>query len=121
MRIAFGFLAGLLAVCPVRAQAPAPSQGAAPKLEEVEDRKGPFTLDGQNFTVVLRSVRIAGAAGPDTQALASMEIRDSGGRVQHQETFPHAVENGAFAEWCSVDVRLLAGNAGRGLLVDSGC
>jgi hypothetical protein len=93
----------------------------AQRLEDVEELQGPFTLAGQSFSVVLHYKRLPGQTGPDSQALASLEIRDAKGDVQHQESFPHAVENGAFPETCSADVRLLSGTNGKGLLIDSGC
>jgi len=91
------------------------------KLEDVEEHKGPFTLAGLNFTVGLHYTRLPDQTGPDSQALASLEIRDAAGNVHYQESFPHAVENGAFLETCSADVRLLSGSNGKGLLIDSGC
>ena len=106
-----------------------PSQGgqaAAPpareqELEHTEERQGPFTLAGQAFTVVLHYARLPGQSGPDSQALASLEILDVTGKVHYQEAFPHAIEKGAFPETCSADVRLLSGSNGKGLLIDSGC
>ena len=93
----------------------------AQELEDVEELQGPFTLAGQSFTVVLHYKRLPGRTDPDSQALASLEIRNATGGIQHQESFPHAVENGAFPETCSADVRLLSGTNGKGLLIDSGC
>ena len=93
----------------------------AQKLEDVEERQGPFALADRTLTAVLRYKRLPGETGPDSQALASLEIRDAAGSVQYQESFPHAVENGAFPETCSADVRLLASSNGKGLLIDSGC
>lgn len=93
----------------------------AQKLEDVEEPHGPFTLAGRNFTVVLHYKRLPGKPSSDSQALASLEIRDAAGDVQHQESFPHAIEKGAFLETCSADVRLLSGSNGQGLLIDSGC
>jgi hypothetical protein len=121
------------AVLPVPHQPETPSQyvsqggqataalAGAQNLEDVEERRGPFTLAGRNFTVVLHYKRLSGKTSPDSQALASLEIRDATGAVQHQESFPHAIEKGAFAETCSADVRLLSGSNGKGLLIDSGC
>ena len=93
----------------------------AQELEDVEERQGPFTLEERNFTVVLHYKRLLGTTGPDSQTLASLEIRDATGAVQHQESFPHAIEKGGFLETCSADVRLLSGSNGKGLLIDSGC
>jgi hypothetical protein len=93
----------------------------AQELEDVEERQGPFTLEERNFTVVLHYKRLLGTTGPDSQTLASLEIRDATGAVQHQESFPHALEKGGFLETSSADVRLLSGSNGKGLLIDSGC
>jgi hypothetical protein len=70
---------------------------------------------------VLHYKRLLGTTGPDSQTLASLEIRDATGAVQHQESFPHALERGAFPETCAADVRLLSGSNGKGLLIDLGC
>src|SRR5262245_32310197 len=91
------------------------------RLEDVKELQGPFTFSGQSFTVVKHYKRLPGQTGPDSQALASLEILDATGVIQHQESFPHAVENGAFPETCLADVRLLSGTNGKGLLIDSGC
>jgi hypothetical protein len=101
-------------------QAAAPPAGEQ-ELEHTEERQGPFTLAGQAFTVVLHYARLPGQSGPDSQALASLEILDVTGKVHYQEAFPHAIEKGAFPETCSADVRLLSGSNGKGLLIDSGC
>ncbi|MEW5976667.1 MAG: hypothetical protein AB1898_12765 [Acidobacteriota bacterium] len=91
-------------------------------LEDVEERQGPFKLEGQNFTVVLRYKRLPGKVDPDSRTLVSLEIRDATGGVRHQTSLsPAIVENGAFIETCSATVRLLSGKHGTGLLIDSGC
>ncbi len=104
----------------------APAQATAalagsPQLEDVQERRGPFSIAGQTFTVLLHYKRLPGKTGPDSQTLASLEIMDAAGAIQHQEGFPHAVEKGEFSETCSVDVQLLSGSNGKGLLIDSGC
>lgn len=91
------------------------------KLEDVEERRGPFSLAGENFTAVLHSKRLPGKSGPDAEALASLEIVNAAGAVEYQETFPLSVENGEFSESCSVGIQALQGTNGNGLLLDTGC
>src|SRR5438552_16588650 len=45
-----------------------------PELQEVEERKGPFTFGGQTFTVVAHNKRVPGKLGELAQALASLDI-----------------------------------------------
>jgi len=92
-----------------------------PELQNVEERKGPFTFGGQTFTVVTLSKRVPGKQGDFAQALASLDIVDAAGAVLHHEEFPHAVENGEFTETCSVSVSRVTGSNGAGLLLDTGC
>ena len=92
-----------------------------PELQDVEERKGPFTFGGQTFTVVVHNKRVPGKRGEFAQALASLDIADTAGAVLHHEEFPHAVENGEFTETCSVSVHPITGSNGAGLLLDTGC
>jgi len=92
-----------------------------PELQDVEERKGPFTCGGQNFMVVTHNKRVPGKQGDFVQALASLDISDASGVVVHHEEFPHAVENGDFSESCSVSVNPITGSNGAGLLLDTGC
>src|SRR5439155_3842597 len=61
-----------------------------PELQDLEERKGPFTFGGQTFTVVTHSKRLAGKRGDFAQALASLDIADASGAAVHHEEFPHA-------------------------------
>jgi hypothetical protein len=99
----------------------APVPVAGPPLEDVEERRGPFTFGGQTFTVVTHTKHGRGAKGDFAQALASLDIVDAAGAVVHHEEFPHPVENGDFAESCSVSVKPISGRNGAGLLLDTGC
>ena len=99
----------------------AATPAGAQELEDIEVRQGPFTIAGRDFTTVWRYKRLPGKSDPDSQALASLEIRDDTGEVQHQESFPYAIEKGGFPEACQADVRLLSGSTGTGLLIDSEC
>jgi len=88
-----------------------------PELQDVEERKGPFTFGGQTFTVVTHNKRLPGKQGDFAQALASLDIADASGAVVHHEEFPHAFENGEFTESCSVSVNPINGSNGAGLLL----
>lgn len=95
---------------------PAVVPGGPARLEDVEERKGPFVIAGQSFTALLHYKRLAGS-----EALASLEIRDAAGEVQYREAYEYTVENGAFGEMCSAGIEFLKGSNGSGLLIDSGC
>jgi hypothetical protein len=92
-----------------------------PELQDVEERKGPFSFGGQTFTVVAHNKRVPGKQGDLAQALASLDIADAAGAVLHHEEFPHAVENGEFTDTCSVSVTPITGSNGAGLLLDTPC
>ena len=116
------------AVLPLRAvpQNPPANQAVtaapgSPKLEDVEERRGPFSLSGQAFTAVLHYKRLPGKTGPDKRALESLDILDQAGAVQQHETFSFSIENGEFSDDCSVDIQYLHGSNGEGLLLDTGC
>lgn len=93
----------------------------SPKLEDVDERRGPFSLGGQALTAVLHYKRLPGKTGPDAQALESLDILNEAGAVQHHETFSFSLEKGEFSEDCSVDIQYLRGSNGEGLLLDTGC
>src|SRR5262249_46585505 len=92
-----------------------------PKVEDVEEHKGPFMVGGKTFTVVLHSKRVLGKTDDFGLALASLDIVDATGGVQHHEEFPHALEKGDFAESCSATVNSITGSNGAGLLLATGC
>jgi hypothetical protein len=94
---------------------------SSPLLEDVEDRKGPFRIGGQNYTVVMASKRIKGHAGPDPEALVSLEIRDSSGAVAHREKFDYDLEKGEFTENCFAHAELLKGSMKNYIMVSSEC
>jgi hypothetical protein len=91
------------------------------ELQDVEERKGPFTFGGQTFNVVAHSKRVLGKQGEFALALASLDIADAAGTVLYHEEFPHQVENGEFTDTCSVSVNPITGSNGAGLLLDTGC
>jgi len=99
----------------------AASRDGAKELQDIEERQGPFSLAGQDFTVMLHYKSSPRGGGLDSRALVSLDIYDSVGAVQYQESFSYAVEGGTFSETCSAGVRLLRGSNGTGLLIESGC
>jgi len=105
--------------------APLPQTVAAsadsPKLEDTEERRGPFSIARQTFTAVLHYKHLLGETGPDTRALASLEILNTAGEVQYRESFLYTAEAKEFSESCSADIRPLAGSNGDGLLLDLPC
>lgn len=105
--------------------APLPQAIAAPvgspKLEDTEERRGPFSIAGQTFTVVLHYKHLLGETGPDNRALASLEILNAAGEVQYRESFLYTAEDKEFSELCSAYIRPLAGSNGDGLLLDLPC
>jgi hypothetical protein len=99
---------------------PQPAQVAAspaeqPKVEDVEERKGPFTIKGQTFTVVQH---LKAQKGDVDATLALLEIVDSGGVVRYRDDFPYAVEAGGF---CGASVKVISGSNGVGFLLDMAC
>ena len=99
----------------------AANRDSAQELQDIEERQGPFSLTGRDFTVVLHYKRASRDGGLDSRALVSLDILDAAETVQYQESFPYEVEEGTFSETCSADVRLLRGSNGTGLLIESGC
>jgi len=99
---------------PQAAQAAA-SPDVQPKVENVQERKGPFTIKGQTFTVVQH---LKGQKGDADATLALLEIVDSGGVVWYRDDFPYAVEAGGF---CGASVKVISGSNGAGLLLDMAC
>ena len=95
-------------------------QGTAP-LENFDRQLGPFEIQKQQFTVVLHSKRIAGSTEADFgETLARLEIKDAGGTVHYQKTFPYEVEGDRFFETTDASAQLLQGKQGSGLLVTYG-
>jgi hypothetical protein len=99
----------------------AANRDSAQELQDIEERQGPFSLAGRDFTVVLHYKRATRDGGLDSQALVSLDILDAAGTVQYRESFSYEVEEGTFSETCSADVRLLRGSNGTGILIESGC
>jgi hypothetical protein len=95
----------------------AASPAEQPGVKDVEERKGPFTIKGQTFTVV-QHLKLTGQKGAFDETLALLEIVDSGGVVQYRDDFPYAVEAGGF---CGASVKVISGSNGAGFLLDMAC
>jgi hypothetical protein len=95
----------------------AASPAEQPGVKDVEERKGPFTIKGQTFTVV-QHLKLTGQKGAFDETLALLEIVDSGGVVQYRDDFPYAVEAGGF---CVASVKVISGSNGAGFLLDMAC
>ena len=95
----------------------AASPAEQPGVKDVEERKGPFTIKGQTFTVV-QHLKHTGQKGAFDETLALLEIVDSGGVVQYRDGFPYAVEAGGF---CGASVKVISGSNGAGFLLDMAC
>jgi len=90
----------------------------ATSLEDSERELGPFTLAGQNFTVLVREKSLPGSPGRSCgQTLAALELRDAKDAALYQRTFPVEVEEGKFKHTMSASARLLAGKNLTGLLI----
>lgn len=96
----------------------AASSAELPKLEDVEDREGPFTIQGQTFTVVQHLKRQKGDADADA-TLALLEIVDSAGVVRYRDDFPYAA--GEYGGYCPARVNVISGSNGAGFLLDMTC
>jgi hypothetical protein len=93
----------------------AASPAAQPKVETVVERKGPFTINGQTFTVVQHLKGVTGDVDP---ALALLEIVDSSGVVRYRDDFSYAGEDGGF---CGASVKVISGSNGAGFLLEMAC
>jgi hypothetical protein len=102
---------------PPAVQATVASTPAAEE-KETERRLGPFSISGNDYTVVLRNRKQQPGSTQETgDTVVAMEIRDAAGAIQYQRKFPYQEANDTFSDAWSVDAHLLAGTNGTGLLV----
>lgn len=83
----------------------------------VEQRLGPFSIAGKEYTPVLRKQVPAGAKPGEGQTVVSLEIRDSEGVSQFSRAFANEGGDDGFINTVSVAVTPLSGATGNGLLV----
>jgi hypothetical protein len=95
----------------------AASTAEQPGVKDVEERRSPFTIKGQTFTVV-QHLKHTGQDDAVDETLALLEILDSNGVVQYRDDFPYAVESGGF---CGASVKVISGSNGAGFLLDMAC
>ena len=89
-----------------------------PSLEDLEKRLGPFSINAQDFSVVLHEKRLPGATDPRfAQTLSSVEIRDATGAVLYQKTFTFGIEEGKLERSLKASAALLSGKYFTGLLI----
>ena len=85
---------------------------------ETEQRLGPFSIAGTDYTIVLKKKKCPPGsmqAGGDT--VVAMEIRDASGSSLYQKTFPYQAANTEFSDAWSVSAGVLSGTNGTGLLI----
>ena len=114
-------------VCGLKAQAPsAPKTNfpqvraydGNPPMEDTEQHLGPFSIRGQNFSVVLHEKRLPGATDPRfAQTLSSVEIRDATGALVYQKTFQFGIEDGKLERSLKASAGLLSGKYFTGVLI----
>lgn len=105
------------AATPAPAPQPSASTTTANSAAEVEQRLGPFSIAGKQFTAVLRKQLPAGAKAGEGQTVVSMEIRDSAGTPQFSRAFSNEGGGDGFISTVSVSVIPFSGATGNGLLV----
>jgi len=114
-------------VCALKAQEPGGSKanvGQAraytgnPPMEDTEQQLGPFSIKGQNFSMVLHQKRLPGATDLRfARTLSSVEIRDATGTVVYQKTFQFGIEEGKLERSLKASARLLSGKYFTGVLI----
>jgi hypothetical protein len=93
-----------------------PATTAAPG--DTEQRLGPFSIGGVDYTVVLRKRKPQAAATQELgDTVVAMEIRDSAANVLYQRRFPYQSAPAEFSDTWLVSAGILAGTKGTGLLV----
>lgn len=99
-----------------RAAAQQAGGSADARVEDAEERAGPFLIAGESYTVVLRKKQLASAAA-SLQTVASVEIIDASGNVAYSKAFPAAIEQGHFQSMISASAQLSTGATGAGLVL----
>lgn len=85
--------------------------------DEVEQRLGPFSIAGKEYTPVLRKQLPAGAKPGEGLTVVSLEIRNSAGVSQFSRAFANQGGDDGFINTVSVSVIPFSGATGNGLLV----
>jgi hypothetical protein len=108
-------------VVPVAAppETPQPREPVASATEEVEQRLGPFSLEGKSYVVVLREKpRAPGAAQETGKTVVSMEIRDSNEAVLYNRAFGSRAEKAVYPDAWYVTAHVMTRGSGTGLMLN---
>jgi hypothetical protein len=113
--------------CGMKAQEPSARKANVPQAraydgnrstEDTEQHLGPFSIRGQNFSVVLHEKRLPGASDPRfAQTLSTLEIRDEKEAVLYEKTFTFGIEKGKLERSLKASASLLSGKYFTGLLI----
>jgi hypothetical protein len=88
------------------------------RMEDYEQRAGPFAVGGQNYAVILRGKRIVNAGGPGpAQTLVDVKITDASGNAVYEKAFSNATQQGQFSRSLSASAELMSGKTGAGLVI----
>lgn len=109
---------------PAGPESPTPANApAAGAVEEkaTEERLGPFSISGKNYTVVLHKKHLATSADGAVVAadgVVAVEVVDAAGAVQYQRTYPLEADAEDVSAW-TVSAYILKGTNDTGLLMRS--
>ena len=78
----------------------------SPVLRDVEQRLGPFRIDGHSFLVVLYKKRLPN----HSETTFALEIHNEADDIEYARTFPYEVRDGKFRETMSVSAKLVRGS-----------
>jgi hypothetical protein len=88
------------------------------EIEDTEHHAGPFSIAGQNYTVVLNEKRLANTGPPAlARTLAGVEIIDAAGNVIYKKSFPYTLEQDHFQRNISASAQLVSGKTGAGIVI----
>jgi hypothetical protein len=99
------------------------SAQAEPGVTNTVTREGPFSLGGQQYTVLLHDkvileTRSRGASAANfTTTLWRVEFLDPQGNSVYQETFPYSLVQRRFTQTLSASTSLLPGTGGEALVI----
>jgi hypothetical protein len=97
------------------------ASAAVVEEKSTEERLGPFSISGNNYTVVLHKKHLAASedgAVAAADGVVDMKIFDAAGVVQYQRTYPLWADAEAVSAWM-VSAHILKGANDTGLLVRS--
>ena len=99
----------------------APQQSGAlrdGRVEDAEQRTGPYAIAGRNYAVVLHEKRLANVGDPAlAETLTALEIRDAAGNVAYQKAFSYTIDQSHFQQNLSASAERVSGKTGAGLVI----